>query len=237
MDGPARAQIRLLADDADDLARKAIVDGKKTLFADHAGRGVLQSGATIRVAVRLFEAEAGNLIAKLTDAVAGVSKEPEAFALIAECLARFDAFLIAEFDEVKGKATAGKARTSMISVENAAKNLFVEAQMRWRRQLEIHRFSFTAPSSRLFLASASAAPPTPVAPKNKGGKPLAAHWDQMWAEIAFQLWNGDLQPTKQADISKAMFAWLIANEIDAGQTAVTDRARAIWQKIEASLLG
>lgn len=234
MDGASRAQIRLLTDDADDLARKAVLGGKRALYADHAARGVLQSGATIRVAVRLFEAEAGNLIAKLTDAVAAVSKEPEAFALIADCLARFDAFLVAEFDEVKDKATAGKARVSMISVENAARNLFVEAQARWRRQLEIHRFSFTEPRAGTPLARIIAPPETSVAPKNKGGKPLAAHWDAMWAEIAFQLYNGDLQPSKQADISKAMFAWLTAKGIDAGQTAVTDRARAIWQKIEAS---
>ena len=93
MDGATRTQIRLLADDADDLARKAVFEGTRALFAEHAARGVLQSGATIRVAVRLFEGEAGNLIAKLTDAVAALSKEPEAFALIADCLARFDAFL------------------------------------------------------------------------------------------------------------------------------------------------
>ena len=237
MDGATRAQIRLLIDDADDLARKAVLDGKRAIYADHAARGLLRSGATIRATVRLFEAETGSLIAKLTDAAAGISKETEAFALIADCLARFDAFLIAEFDDVKGKVTAGQAKTLNVRVENAASNLFIEAQFRWRRQLEIHRFSFTAPAARLPLTSPIAAPETSLGSKNKGGKPLAAHWDAMWADIAFQLWNGDLQPTKQADITKAMFAWLTSKEIDAGQTAVTERARAIWQKIEAQRLG
>lgn len=236
MDAAARAQIRLLADDAGDLARKAVVDGKRALIADHAARGVLQSGATIKFAVRPFEAEAGKLIAKLTDAAAGVSIEPEAYAVIRDCLARFDALLIAEFDGVVDTVTAGKARTTMLSVVNAGKNLFIEAQFRWQRQLEIHRFSFTAPSTRLALASAITPLGASAPPKNRGGKPLAAHWDAMWADIAFQLYNGDLQPTKQADVSKAMFAWLTSKGIDAGQTAVTDRARAIWQKIEAKHL-
>lgn len=81
MDGPERAQIRLVADGADDLARKAVLDGKRALYADHAARGLLQSGATIRVAVRLFEGEAGKLIANLTDVALEISKEAEAFAL------------------------------------------------------------------------------------------------------------------------------------------------------------
>lgn len=234
MDGPARAQIRLLIDDADDLARKAVLDGKRALYADHAARGTLRSGSTVRAAVRLFEAEAGKLIAKLTDAAASVSKEIAAFAMIADSLARFDTFVVAELDDVVNKATGGKGGTSMASTEQAAKALFSEAQGRWRRQLEIHRFSFigSVSNSSLAVVIPSADPPSPR--RNKGGKPLAAHWDELWASIAVALWTGDLDPKSQADIKRAMFAWLNERELDAGDTAVTGRARQLWQKIEAS---
>ncbi len=69
---------------------------------------------------------------------------------------------------------------------------------------------------------------------NRGGKPLAAHWDELWSSIAVQLWNGDLQPKTQADIKRAMLEWFTAKEIDVGETAVTDRARQLWLKIEAT---
>lgn len=234
MDGPTRAQVRLLIDDADELAHKRVLDGKHALFADHAARGLLRSGATIKSAVRLFETETGALIAKVTDAVAAVSKGTEAFALIADCLARFDSFLITEFDEVLAKATGGKARTTMMSVERAGKNLFNEAQTRWRRQLEIHRFSFTGPPASPPLASLMDTPKAPVVASNKGGKPLAAHWDELWSSIAVALWSGDLDPKSQADIKRAMFEWFNERELEVGDTAVTARARQLWQKIEAS---
>ncbi len=35
-------------------------------------------------------------------------------------------------------------------------------------------------------------------------KPLAAHWDEMWAAVAVMLYTGDLQPRTQADIERAM---------------------------------
>ncbi len=59
----------------------------------------------------------------------------------------------------------------------------------------------------------------------------------MWAAIAVQLWEGDLKPTRQKDISDAMFAWLDERELDVGKTAVIDRARTLWQLLEARLRG
>ncbi|MEM6827114.1 MAG: hypothetical protein AAF553_04150 [Pseudomonadota bacterium] len=56
----------------------------------------------------------------------------------------------------------------------------------------------------------------------------------MWAYIAVQLWAGDLKPKKQADVKKAMFEWLSANEIEVGDTAVTQRARQLWQAMQST---
>lgn len=234
MDQPARAQIRLILDNLDDLARKTVMERLRALYADHAARGLLQSGATVKVGVRLMEEEAGRLAEGAVDQVAAVAKDIEAFAMIEAMVKGFDTFLLGQLDDVVAKASGRMVAAASDSVSRAAQSLYNEAQRRWTRQLGVHRFTFT----EIFRLAehAKVAPDASASPKNKGGKPLAAHWDGMWADIAFQLWNGDLQPTKQGDISKAMFAWLTAKGIDAGHTAVTDRARTIWQKIEAKRL-
>ena len=234
MDATARARVRHTLEALEGPARKAVLDGKGALYEDYSRLGLFHANILVTGAVSLFEAKMETLIVNVTDDVSTISKDIEAFAMIADCLTRFDRFLVTELDEIIVKASGGKKVDA--SVQRTAKAKFVEAQARWRRQLEIHRFSFVGTP---VTASFRAIEPATVAPapiKNRGGKPLAAHWDGMWAEIAFQLWNGDLQPTKQADISKAMFAWLTAKNIDAGQTAVTERARALWQKIEAKRL-
>lgn len=113
----------------------------------------------------------------------------------------------------------------------AARDLFSKMKVRLERQLEIHRFTFTVPAPAV-----EALPSARMLPfqKNEGGKPLARHWDEMWAEIAVRLWTGDLQPQTQADVKRAMLEWLNANNIDAGESTVVPRARQLWQKIEAA---
>lgn len=235
MDATAREDARRVLEAAEGSARKAVLDGKRPLYARYSPNGLFHAPVLVKGAVRLFETETEALIVELTDRVSAISKDIEAFAMIADCMTRFDRFLVAELDDVILKASRDTGVASP-SVERSAKAEFAGAQERWRRQLEIHRFSFIGQPVAGWLASAETSQIALKPNKNMGGKPLAAHWDAMWADIAFQLWNGDLQPTKQADISKAMFAWLTAQEINAGQTAVTERARAIWQKIEAKRL-
>jgi hypothetical protein len=70
--------------------------------------------------------------------------------------------------------------------------------------------------------------------KNKGGRPAAAHWDELWAAIAVMLYLGDLKPRRQADIERAMKDWLVSKDLDAGDTPVRDRARVLWSKLEGA---
>ena len=51
-----------------------------------------------------------------------------------------------------------------------------------------------------------ASPPTSL-PKHPGGAPPKDFWPDLWIAIAAQLYNGELQPTRQADIEEAMPAW------------------------------
>lgn len=68
------------------------------------------------------------------------------------------------------------------------------------------------------------APPARIA----GGRPPKPFWDRLWADVAAQLYKGDLKPTRQADIERVMHDWLAANGENAGETAVRARARLLW---------
>lgn len=65
----------------------------------------------------------------------------------------------------------------------------------------------------------------------KAGRPPAPWWDELWIEIARQLYVGDLKPDSQAAIEKAMHRWISASGHEAGETAVRDRARRLFRAL------
>lgn len=129
------------------------------------------------------------------------------------------------------KASGRGLKEPNTTILQAGIHVFEQVKADLRAKLEIERFSFESPAE-LVAPGASPRVPIPVPFKNPGGKPLAEHWDALWAEIAFQLFSGALQPKRQADITKAMNDWLAERGFEAGDTAVTKRARALWQRME-----
>lgn len=126
------------------------------------------------------------------------------------------------------------------SVLKAALERFEQFRLDLNAKLEIARFSFAPKPAPKFAPTPSVPPvispppePSPP-PTNRGGKPLAAHWNEMWACIAVQLWSGDIKPQSQADVKRAMLDWFNTNEIEIGDTAVTERARQLWLKMAAT---
>lgn len=63
---------------------------------------------------------------------------------------------------------------------------------------------------------------------SKGGRPPASYWDDLWSAMATQLYEGDLQPKRQADIEKAMQDWASANGHEPAVSTIRDRARKLW---------
>ena len=241
MDDPARAHVRLLLEDASARAQESVKRGIKRSYAAHAkrsGQNRPPSVATLTDAVDIFEAETAGLIARSVAGVAAVTNDVEAFEMIVASTDAFKRFFQNEFDKVV-KTTTGATTNTPIVVRAVAENRarLTEACTSYQRQLELDRFSFTAliaptPDSAMPATYTDAKSP----PKNRGGKPLAKHWDEMWAAIAFRFWLGDFDPKTQRDVTEAMLDWFTTNEIDVGQTAVTSRARTLWLKIEASRL-
>ena len=154
--------------------------------------------------------------------------------MIQETVEGFLRSLPPKIDETARMASGSGAGLDRLNQTTRA--LYGESEAAKRRQLEIHRFTFTEPQSSFLKAE----PPTPAthtspsAPqpqKNRGGKPLAEHWDGMWVAMAVMLYVGDLQPKTQADIERAMKDWLTAQGLDVGDTSVRDRARRLWAKL------
>ena len=209
------------------------------MFANHAAKGLLKSGATVKVTLRIIEETAKEFLDTVLPKIADVSREGEAFGMVVTQLTLlmtgWDSSLKKSVRLAEGGAFNGPQPSA---VAREADRLFLELQQRILKLAEVRKFDFTKSATPAPAAVAPAsAPGRPTPVKNKGGAPLAAHWDEMWADIAVQLWSGDLQPKRQKDISDAMFDWLSNRNLDVGSTAVTARARALWSKIEPALKG
>lgn len=232
MDTEERQQVRLILNDAHDNAHRLIELATKELYAQASAAHTLRSGDTLTKKIALSEREGAKFISDTLDRISQVAMDIEAFQMFGEQLERF-------FNEMRNDLENDKVIPIVLNhsetgaAGKAFWQMFDETIARLKRQKDIRMFSFTkpAPSSRTEFASReSNAAKAPV--KNNGGKPLARHWDSMWAAIAVQLYFGDLKPETQADIERAMLEWLAAENIDAGETSVRNRARILWQKIE-----
>ncbi len=205
---------------------------QKSMHADHAAKGLLRSGATIKNAVRIIEEEASAFVEKAIDDVAAVAQDTDAFALISSSATAVFRGYEPHLQKAVNFSGSGESNRS---ARTAGEKLFAEARARIFKQLEIHRFTFIKTSkgelaARLSNAQISITETTQTEPvKNRGGKPLAKHWDTMWAAIAVKLHNGDLDPKTQADIERAMLEWLASQGIYAGETTIRKKARSLWQ--------
>lgn len=170
------------------------------------------------------------------DQVGGIAKDVEAFAMLHSNLESHLRYLQLKLDGALRVIGAAKDGVVMSGASREANTRFSTIRSNLTRLIEIHRFTFVQP----FQSGASAQGNFPsltqaTAPvKNLGGKPVAKHWDSMWAAIAVRLYVGDLQPSSQADIERAMKDWFAAQDLDIGDTTIRGRARALWSQIQAA---
>lgn len=215
-------------------------DKLKVIYASQAEKGLSHSESTIAAAINLIEGEASEYIEQATDQVAAVAKDTEAFALITSSLTAIFRLWGAHIRQSVDIATEKVDSHQKVFVRRRIDLQFADIQKQFMRGLDVYRFTFTQMSpgdSAILLGKASTAS-APVAPaatrSNVGGKPLAAHWDDMWSSIAVQLYVGDLQPQTQADIENAIKDWFSRNDLDIGDTAVRQRARQLWGKLDSA---
>jgi hypothetical protein len=232
-----RNQVRLILEHLTSETLRMTENAQKAMHAEHSAKRLLQSGNTVRRAVDIIEDHAAKYVEQAVDQTSAVAQDIDAFNVIAACLTALFRGFEPHVQSAVRLATVGDA-PKFQSVAVAGEKLFAEMRSRVFKQLEIHRFSFVRPTKGDLAAkgirteAVTAAPPQPSDKKNPGGKPLAAHWDAMWAAIAAKLWNGDLEPKSQKDIKEAIFDWFNKAGIEIGDTAVTQRARQLWQAME-----
>ena len=222
MDSTSRAQVRLILDDCVVRSKTAAEKRIASIYADGAAGYWLHSGATIKAVVAVTEELAADLLTQCVNGIVPLAREAEAFSLIEEAVNGFERFTTAKIDQAVRTASRG---SRLDNVMQAARKLHSEGQETLRRQLEIHRFTFTAPQP----AAANAAPEPAATSKNRGGRPFARHWDQMWASVAMMLYEGDLHPTTQADVENAMKEWLSDHGHKSADSSVRSRAQHLWQ--------
>lgn len=232
-----RNQVRLILEHLTSETLRKSDNAQKAMCAELSARGLLRSGATVKRAVNISEEHALRFVEQAVDQTSAVAQDIDAFTLIVASLTAMLNGLSAHVEHAVRLATSSDG-SRFDSVDGAAKERFADMRNRVLKQLEIHRFSFTKPTkgdlaaqhARIFGKS------TPLgneqSRKNPGGKPLAAHWDAMWAAIAVKLWSGELLPKSQADVKAAMLDWFNAAELEIGDTAVTQRARQLWQAMQ-----
>ncbi len=223
MDQSARAQIRQIIADEDARARRAIQDRLKEIYAEF-DAGELRSDETIIAALGAMEDLADGFIWDFGSKVKSISEDSEAFALIERASNAFLASLDEQVDELAVKIAKNNSEGAIQEAAYAARGRFGSAKERLR--LKTTMLKVNVPLSEAPLLA------PPATPKRRGGRPIAAHWDEMWAAIAVRLQTGDLQPRTQADIERAMSDWLAARNLEGGVTPVRDRARALWEKIQ-----
>jgi hypothetical protein len=67
----------------------------------------------------------------------------------------------------------------------------------------------------------------------KPGRPPAEWWDDLWIDICRRLYEGELQPKKQADIEGAMSEWITLKTGKPPSTSnVRSRASKLWRAIK-----
>lgn len=182
MDKIERAQVRLLLEHLSSEYEAKSDEQQKAMHADHAARGMLQSGATVRESLRLIEAVASDYVKAIVSSVSDVSQGTEAFGMIATDVTLLLRTLQGSVDQAVRLSSGGGGEVNKYpGVSREANRLFMELQQRVLRLLEIHRFTFTRPSTARSNSHQPASAPLDQGQpqKNKGGKPLAGHWDEM----------------------------------------------------------
>jgi len=83
------------------------------------------------------------------------------------------------------------------------------------------------------LVSQVALPQLPSPPEqNKGGRPRKEWWDDLWCAVWGLAYRGDLQPKNQADIERAMIAWIEERGETASESTIKPLARKMFAEMQ-----
>lgn len=82
------------------------------------------------------------------------------------------------------------------------------------------------------LVSQVVSPQLPSPEQNKGGRPRKEWWDDLWCAVWGLAYRGDLQPKNQADIERAMMAWIEERGETASESTIKPLARKMFAEMQ-----
>ena len=240
MESTERAQVRLILEHERLSVQRVFQEKLQALYGEHAAIGRPQSGATAKAGMRIVEELGEDFVKTSVDQVATVAMDTDAFAMIVEETESLFRVFRGEVDGLINLATGNQGGDpGHRSIADAVHGLFRDAHKRTMRQLEIHRFTFTKPNTRKLKEGEQdhkeAAHPRPSSVKSertKAGRLPADWWDDLWIEMFRQIYLGDLKPSSQADIVKAMQQWLSDRDVEAADSTLKPRARKLLQMLQ-----
>jgi len=232
-----RNQVKLILEHLCSETLRKNEAAQNTMHANLSAKGQLGGGSTVTLAIKIIEEQAGHFVQVATDQVSQVANDDEAFDSIALHLTALFRGFEPHLEKALGFSSRGQSQRSE-SAKVAADSRFADVRSRIFTQLQIAKYGFLkggigdqgTSGTKGGIAAETVMQSSDK--RNSGGKPLAAHWDAMWAAIAVKLWSGELKPKSQAEVKAAMFDFLNTAGIDAGDTAVTQRARQLWQAMQ-----
>jgi hypothetical protein len=210
------------------IAQRIFEDRLNAIYADHSAKGRLHSGGTIKVAIRLMGEMGTGLVSALADEVLAVSPLLDGHAALSHSIEELADFFAGQLPRIVAMA-AGRMPASQPddAVKRAAEERFDAMRRDLIEQVGLLAFRFKETSSLETDQSKPAA-------SKKGGRPPAEFWDDMWATIAVQLFEGSLQPKAQADVERAMAIWIEGSGYSAADSTIRARARRLWDRISAA---
>jgi hypothetical protein len=198
----------------------------QAMYADHASKGRLQSGATVRAAIRIMDDLACDAVQSTAATVRDISRDADAIVAFRTAMSDLIEFFRDEMPTVVRMASGRMPCEPNSSVEAAALTLFSEMESKIERKIGIAEF-------QLSPQPGDQTSPTATERISKTGRRPAPFWDDMWASIACDLYEGDLKPQTQADVELAMLRWIEDNGYSAAVSTVRARARRLWDLISA----
>jgi hypothetical protein len=225
MDDRQREQIGRIIGLASTSGRSALAMALQRVYNEHSQAGRLASGATVVAAVAEIQRATNLLLTELVTKTAAVSRTPAAFEEVASGMGRWLRVCEDELTEVVRTASGLRLQGASPVSSGLGERELQKVKDEVEQRLEVERYDFETP------AGVPADPPP--SPKGRtGGRPPAEFWDDMWASIAAQLYDGTLQPKTQADIERAMAEWITAAGHDAASSTIRGRARRLADRLE-----
>ncbi len=239
-----------------DLARRNLRHYLNGIYLKHAEQGDFKSGAIMNFCVDVFEEHAENLIESLVQTWERLAPSPENYALVTESAHEFLSLL----DDELG-AVALRVEREAENAQSVAEGILVSKRHwtkkgeRFLERIEERFFEFAAreeaaqpapevESEELDLSTYEQQIPEQdeveldeVEPdeveESKEAVPSDALSQELWLDIALQLWTGELRPGTRSELDQAMTQWFDRQDIAFAEAEVQEATRRLWRKYVA----